>query len=122
MVTYRIYPRYAQISAITKATNAVVTFTVDHNFTNGEIVSFRVTKDFGMYEINNQRGLVLAHNDTTITVDIDTSTWTTFTTAMLNGPGTTPPVCVPSSSGIVPNQEAIPQTNLEDSFDNRRTS
>lgn len=119
MVTNRIYPRYAQIDAITKALNAVVTFTDDHDFTDGEIVSFRVTKDFGMFEINNLRGRVLEHNDTMITVDIDTSTWTAFTTAMLDDPGTTPPVCVPSSSGIIPNQ-SVPQTSLEDAFDNRR--
>lgn len=122
MTTYRIYPRYSQIESITNSLNAVVTFTDDHDFTDGEIVSFRVTKDFGMYEINNRSGRVLSSTDDTITVDIDTSTWTPFTIALLNDPGTTPPVCVPSSSGLIPNQNELAQTNIRDAFDNRRIS
>ncbi|HEY3527477.1 MAG TPA: hypothetical protein VGK47_14875 [Nitrososphaeraceae archaeon] len=120
MVSYAIYPRYSEISAITNALNAVVTFTEDHDFTDGEIVGFRVTPAFGMFEINNRRGRVLSHTDTTITVDIDTKTWTSFDFSPLNDPGTTPPVCVPSSSGIIPNMY-VATMNLEDAFDNRRT-
>lgn len=120
MPAYEFYPRYAQINALTQAQQAVVTFTADHDFTNGEIVSFRVTKDFGMVEIDKKRGRVLSSTSDTITVDIDTSTWTAFTTALLNQAGTTPPVCVPSSSGIVPGNQAISKTNIDDAFDNRR--
>lgn len=121
MTGYQFYPRYAQIDAITNALNAEVTFTDEHDFTPGEIVSFRVTKDFGMWEINNHRGKVLSATDDTIIVDIDTSTWTPFTLSLLDEPGTTPPVCVPSSSGVIPNQQELQQTNIHDAFDNRRT-
>lgn len=113
------YPSLVQISAISNAQLAVVTFSEDHDFTPGEIVSFRVGRPFGMYEINNKRGKVLYNTDDTITVDIDTSTWNAFTLANLDEPGTSPPICVPSSSSVVPFQEN-PSVNIQDAFDNRR--
>lgn len=117
-VPVNFYPRYAFIEAITNATQAVATFTEDHDFTPGEMVSFRVGRDFGMDEINNKRGKVLYTTSDTITVDIDTSTWTPFTLSNLDEPGTSPPVCVPSSSSVIPFQEN-PSVNIEDAFDNR---
>lgn len=115
-----LYPTLMYINAITNAQNAVVTFTADSDFTDGEYVSFRVTRDFGMYEINQKRGKVLSHTSNTITVDIDTINFTAFTYANLNDPGTTPPTCVPAGSGIIPFRD--PSTvNLYDSYDNRRT-
>jgi hypothetical protein len=120
MVSYQIYPGYSQIDAITNDINAEITFTADHDFTDGEIISFRVTKNFGMFEINNKKGRVLSSTSNTVVVDIDTSTWTQFTTAMLNQPGTTPPIAVPSCSGLIPNQVELQQTNIRDAFDNRR--
>lgn len=117
---YAIYPKLVYISDITNAKNAVATFTADSDFTDGEYVSFRVTKDFGMSEINNKRGKVLSHTSDTITVDIDTTDFTPFNYSLINTEGTTPPNCVPSGSGIIPSSN--PSTvNLADSFDNRRT-
>ena len=110
------YPTFSYISAITNELNPTVTFTANHDFTVGEIVSFRVGKPFGMSEINNKRAHVLAITDTTITIDIDTSTWTPFSLVNLNNPGTTPPVCVPSSSGVI-TQLYTPSVNIEDAFD-----
>lgn len=97
---------------------AVATFTEDHDFTVGENVSFRVQKQFGMSEMNNKVGKVLYKTDDTITVDIDTTTWTPFDYSSLNEAGTNPPVCVPSSSGVVPFIEN-PYVNIEDAFDDR---
>lgn len=116
----RFYPRYSQISNITNELQPTVTFTDEHDFTIGEIVSFRVTPPFGMSEINNQRAKVLTIPDVDeITIGIDTTTWTPFTLANLDTPGTTPPVCVPSSSGVIDNLYT-PSVNIEDAFDNRR--
>ena len=112
------YPRLAYISGITNASQAVITFTEDHTFTEGEIVSFRVGRPFGMREINEQRGKVLSLTDDTITVDIDSTLWTAFDYSVLDDPGTSPPCCVPSSSGVVPNSD-LEQTNILDSFDHR---
>lgn len=119
MSSNSFYPEYRQINAITNAVQAVVTFTEDHEFTPGEIVSFRVGKAFGMDEINNLRAKVLTTTNDTITINIDTTTWTPFTTALLNTAGTSPPICVPSSSSVVPFEEN-PSVNIQDAFDNRR--
>lgn len=114
------YPTYSFISEITNATQATVTFTADHDFTPGEIVSFRVGQAFGMSEINNKRGKVLITGNSSIVINIDTTTWTPFTLSNLNDPGTSPPVCVPSSSSVVPFEEN-PSVNIQDAFDNRRS-
>ncbi len=119
MATNNFYPSLAYINAITNAQNAVVTFTENHEFTIGEVVSFRVTADFGMREINQKRGKVIATGSDNITVDVDTSSWTAFDYSALNTAGTTPPVCVPSSSSVVPGSNP-PATNMLDAFDNRR--
>lgn len=117
---YRIYPQLAYINAITNQNEAVVTFTSNHDFVLGQIVSFNVTPAFGMFEIQGKKGKVIALTSDTITVDINTTTWNAFNYLALNDPGTTPPTCVPVSSGVIPNQ--YPETiNLQDAFDNRRT-
>lgn len=113
------YPSISYISAITNSQNAVVTFTEDHEFTAGEIVSFRVEKQFGMSEINNVQTRILFVTDDSITTSIDTTFWTPFSLANLNQPGTTPPICVPSGSGLIPNTQELPTVNLQDAFDNR---
>lgn len=118
MASNNFYPSFAYISAITNAIQAVVTFTADHEFTPGEIVSFRVGQAFGMREINNVQARVLLTTNNTITVEVDTLTWTPFSLANLNQPGTSPPVCVPSASGVIPFEEN-PRMNLQDAFDNR---
>jgi hypothetical protein len=113
------YPSLAFISAITNAQYAVVTFTADHEFTPGQLVSFRVTQPFGMYEINKVQAKVLTITADTITVPVDTSTWNAFSLANLNQPGTTPPCCVPSASGVIPFEDVTPRVTLFDAFDNR---
>jgi hypothetical protein len=113
----QFYPAFSYIASITNDTQALVTFTATHDFTVGEIVSFRVGRKFGMHEINNKRANVLLKDDTSIVVDIDTSTWNVFSLANLDEPGTSPPVCVPSSSSVVPYQYN-PYVNIQDAFDN----
>lgn len=113
------YPSKAFISAITNAQFATVTFTEDHEFTPGEIVSFRVGKQFGMSEINNLQSRVFVVTSNSITTDIDTTTWNAFSLANLNQPGTSPPCCVPSASGVIPFEDVTPRVTLFDAFDNR---
>lgn len=112
------YPSKAYIQDITNALDAVVTFTEDHEFTPGEIVSFRVGKQFGMSEINNVQARIMFVTDDTITVPVDTTFWTPFSLANLDQPGTSPPCCVPSASGVIPFEET-PRVTLFDAFDNR---
>ena len=119
MVTNVIYPQKALINALTNAQQAVATFTADHDFTVGEVVSFRVRPPFGMFKINNKKGIVLATTSDTITVDIDSSDWDPFDYSVLDDPGTTPPVVVPCCSVRVPGSQP-PEVNILDAFDNRR--
>jgi len=68
------------ITKITKAASAVVTFSVTHDFIVGEKISFRVPADFDMVEMNGLTGTVTAVSavNNTITVDIDSTAFTTF--------------------------------------------
>lgn len=120
MVTNVVYPQKALINDITNAVNAVVTFTDDHDFTVGEYVSFRVGRKFGIFQINNKTGLVLSSTSDTITVDIDSSGWDPFDYSMLDEADTTPPMCVPAGSGIIPSSNPK-SVNIVDAFDNRRS-
>ncbi len=127
----RMYPRYKFIANITKAAQAVVYFTEKNDFTPGEIVSFRVSSDFGMDEINNKEVRVLSVTNSatvsSITIDLDTSGYTTFAypTSAIAAAGVSPAVVVPSASGVVPDPLNVnlvqqpPSTNLLDAFDNR---
>jgi len=129
----RMYPRWRYIAGITQATQGVVYFTERNDYTPGEIVSFRVSSDFGMDEINNKQARVLSVTNSStvssITLDLDTSGYTAFAfpTSAVAAAGVSPAVCVPSSSGVVPDSGSatVPQqppgTNLRDAFDNRNT-
>jgi uncharacterized protein (TIGR02217 family) len=64
------------ITAITKATNAVVTVG-SHTFVAGESVYFSGV--VGMTQINGLRGTITATDATTITVGIDSTLFTTYT-------------------------------------------
>lgn len=116
MVSYAMYPRYALIENITQALNAVVTFAADHDYTDGEILSFRVSIPYGMRQINNQQARVLSHTDDTVTIDLDTTQYFTF---VLASNQQMPAMTVPAASGIIPGQY-VATINLEDAFDNRR--
>lgn len=74
------YPRRRFITAITKASSAVVTLSVTHGLTVGQRVVFNVPAAFGMTEINSLRGQITAINTTTntVTVNIDSTSFTTF--------------------------------------------
>lgn len=119
MATNRIYPQLSFISGITNAQRAVATFTEDHDFIVGQIVSFNVTPAFGMFQIQGKKGKILSLTSDTITVDIDTTTWDAFDYSVLDDPGTTPPTCVPCSSGVL-TSEYTPYVIFADAFDNRK--
>lgn len=127
----RMYPRWAYIANITKAAQGVVYFTGKNDFTPGEILSFRVSEDFGMLEMMDKRARVLSVTNSStvssVTLDLDTSGFTTFVypTSAVAAAGVSPAVAVPSSSGVVPDNgsASIPEIpehyNSRDAFDNR---
>lgn len=118
MTTHRFFPRFRYISDITNEQYAIVTFTETHDYVVNEIVSFRVTKPYGMVEINEKKAKVIGIGDFTITIDLNTMFFTPFIYPVSGQ--NTPPVCVPVASGINNLNPYLVFTILDDSFDNVR--
>lgn len=117
MSTGQFYPRYSFIDDITLGQTTTFTFASDCDFTDGEIVSFRVSRPSGTVELNNLQARVITHTDTSITVDIDSSNFTPYVSVAVNLL-VFPAMVVPAGSGIIPRQ-ATATINLEDSFDHK---
>ncbi len=110
-------PSLVYITDITRSQNAVVTFSTSHSFVDGEIISFRVSKASGMWQINNLQAKVLSHSSGAVIVDLDTSSFDPFIeVSNIQYPA----LAVPSASGIIPGQYVATVT-LEDAFDNAVT-
>ena len=73
-----VMPRSLFITAISKASQAVVTVSTEHDYVVGQLVNFSVPPSFGMSEISGLTGKVLAVGTYTITVDINSSSFSTF--------------------------------------------
>jgi len=118
MTNHLFFPRWRYITGISNSQYAVVTFLDEHDFVQNEIISFRVTKPYGMIEINERKAKVLAIDEMTVTIDIDTTFFTPFIYPVEGA--NTPPICVPVGSGIN-FDSAFAFTILNDAFDNIRT-
>ena len=72
-------PRRRFLANITAAANALVSTSQDHGLAVGEIVTFNVSADYGMVEIDGLKGTVLTvPSATTFTVNIDSTAFTAF--------------------------------------------
>lgn len=120
-VSSEFYPGFQFVTAVTQSFPAVMTFSEDHNFTPGEILSFRIPKNYGMYQLNNKHARVLSITSDTVTLDIETTNFDTFIYAGTDIQVAIPAMALPSSSGVVPNS-TLEQTNLLDAFDDRPTT
>lgn len=100
------YPANRYITKITQAAQAVVTLSVNHGFTIGQIVRFVVptvtAAAYGMTELNGLTATIVEvgqpDNDgvtNTITIDIDTTGFTAFSFPLNAAPGFTPAQIVP---------------------------
>ena len=104
------------ISDITLGVQTVITFSSVHVFTVGEIISCRVSPQYGTFELNNIQSQVIAVSTSTITLPINSTHFTPF----ISNPDNPQQLAmvVPSASGILPNASP-PQTSLYDVFDNQ---
>lgn len=105
------YPRVRYITSISQATQAVVKLTVAHGYTVGQKVRFSVTPAYGMFEINKMVGTILAIDTAvtanTITVDIDTTTFTPFSWPTASYGAFTPATISPDGeNGLYPDSYA----------------
>lgn len=73
-----VEPSALYVTGVSKATSAVVTLSVDHHFVVGQLIRFNVPSEFGMTELNGLTGKITAVGTYTITVDIDSTGFTTF--------------------------------------------
>lgn len=95
------YPRNRFITKVSQASQAVVTLSVTHGFTIGQVVRFIVptvtSTTYGMTELNGLQATIvdvdLSNN--TITVDIDSSGFSAFAFPLTTAPGFTPAQVVP---------------------------
>lgn len=76
--TYK--PSMRVISAITNANPAAVTTTFDHGYISGTICRLIIPKGYGILEANELFGEITVTGTDTFTIDIDTSTFGTYTT------------------------------------------
>ncbi len=78
--TMPVEPRTMYVTKISKATNAVITLSESPSYVVGQLVHFSVPSSFGMVEMNQLTGRILAVDTATytVTVNIDSSTFTTF--------------------------------------------
>jgi len=74
------YPRRRTISTVTTGVTTEIFMTVTHGYTVGQRVTFSVTSDNGMTQLDGLRAQILAINTTTnsITVNVDSSSFTAF--------------------------------------------
>jgi hypothetical protein len=117
---YTFIPANALIIAVTNSNPSTFTFLSPHNFFFGEIVSFRSSKPYGMYEINNLQALVLSITIDSITVSLDTTLFNSFVTQEENAVQYVA-MCLPVASGMAPGQ-ALVGNILQDAFDNVPTN
>lgn len=108
-------PNLQYILDITQAITAVVTFDAEHNFVDGEWISFRIPPANGMIQLNNQKALILSITPTTVTIAVDSLQFYPF--IYVQDPQI-PCIAVPAGSGI---PQGTAMVTLEDAFDNEPT-
>ena len=76
-------PRYQRamriITGLTNGTPAVVTTSFDHNYSSGLIVRLYIPKGYGMLQANHLVGTITVTDETSFTIDIDTTAFDSFT-------------------------------------------
>lgn len=95
------YPRFRYITKITSSgSSSIITLSVTHGYTVGQKVQFSVPTTYGMTQMNGLEGTITAINTTTtsgntLTVDIDSSTFTAFAFPLAANANTARAVIVP---------------------------
>jgi hypothetical protein len=93
------------ITSITQAAQAVVTTSVDHNYSVGDACRFSTNADgyenFGMVEIDGLTGNVVAVTQHTFTVDIDSTAFTPFVFPLTGNGAFSPAIVVPFGENAV---------------------
>jgi len=101
------YPGVRYITSITQAAQAVIEMSVAHGYAVGDKVKLKVPAEFGMIEANDKIVEVLAVTTTdvtnTITVDLNTTTYTAFAFPLTGVTLTSYAQVIPLSGPVVNN-------------------
>lgn len=123
------YPTRRFITKITQATQAVVTLSVTHGYTVGQVVRLIVptvtATAFGMTALDGIQATIVAVGaadadgiTNTITIDVDTTGFTAFSYPLTTDPAFTPPQVVPMGDNTA--ESLLLNANiLSDSTENR---
>ena len=99
------YPHHRYISKVTQAESAVISMTVTHGYTVGQKVKFVVPSSFGMTQLDGKTATITAvstdllTNVNTITVDLDTRSFTAFAFPLTADVPFSPALVVPLGMG-----------------------
>lgn len=107
----RYYPRTRYISAITQAASAVIMTTVNHRYVAGQKVRIYIPTYWGMTQLNDMIATITAVTANTITIDVDTTTFTAFAypTSVQAAAGIGFPIVVPFGEAAT-----VPYANMLD--------
>lgn len=114
-----VMPDVLYVTEVTKATQAVVRFSVDpsQRYSVGMKIHFSIPYSFGMYELNGLTGKILSIDATnyTMTVDIDSSAFTTFAFPASTSSPTAPLFATAAPAGA--STQYDPVTNVQTGYD-----
>ncbi len=91
----RFFPRRRFVANISVAAQAVITCTVDHGLSVGQVIRMVVPAIEEMVEMDGLQGTILAVTANTLTLDIDSSAFTAFTFALPGDVPFSPALVVP---------------------------
>jgi hypothetical protein len=115
------------VTAISKATNAEITFSEAHSYVVGQLVHFSVPASFGMKQMDQLTGRVITATGTNsptgsgvykLTVNIDTSSFTTFAFPASSGSPTTAlfATMAPAGQLVIRNATTLAQVGYNTSY------
>lgn len=125
------YPSRRYITKISQATQAIVTLSVGHLYTVGQVVRFIIpavtAAAYGMTELDGIQATIVAIGDAdadgitnTITIDQDTSGFTAFAFPLTTAPGFTPAQVVPmgenTAEALILGADILGDATLNDAF------
>ncbi len=125
--TMPVEPRTMYVTAISKAVNAEITFSEAHSYVLGQLVHFSVPQSFGMKEMDQLTGRVVSITGVNtptgsdvykLTVNIDSSAFTTFAFPASSGSPTTALFATMSPAGqqVIRDPSTLAQVGYNTSY------
>jgi hypothetical protein len=108
---------YKTIASITNSNPMVVTTSFNHHYVAGMDVRFLIPQIFGMQQLNKRMGQVTQLTANTLTINIDSTSFTPFAYPSPFPQAYTPPSIIPNSSGPYLNPPPPLPYGNQDSFE-----